>query len=220
MDDREALIEELVTETAETAEMTGRRALSPRLLAAIAKVPRDAFVPASQAALAYVNSALPIGHGQTISQPFIVAIMTELLDLKPGDCVLEIGTGSGYQAAILAELVRAVYSVEVVPELAETAKRVLSEEGYHNVEIRVGDGARGWPEHAPYDAVMVTAAAETIPPALLEQLKPGGRIVIPLGIAYEPQRLLLIEKDKDGAIHQRDIFGVAFVPLVAKGTAS
>lgn len=215
MDDKQALIEELVAETAATAEMTGRKALSPRLLTALSKVRREAFVPASEAALAYINAPLPIGHGQTISQPFIVAIMTELLDLEPDDVVLEIGTGSGYQAAILAELARKVYGIEIVPDLAENARQALAKEGYHNVEVRCGDGNKGWPEHAPYDAIIVTAGAEGVPPALLVQLKPGGRMIIPVGEFYADQRLVLIEKDGAGKIEQQDIMGVAFVPLVA-----
>jgi protein-L-isoaspartate(D-aspartate) O-methyltransferase len=157
---------------------------------------------------------LPIGGGQTISQPFIVAIMTELLDLKEADIVLEIGTGSGYQAAILAELARQVYSVEVIPELAENARRALAAESCRNVEISCGDGALGWPAHAPYDAIIVTAAAAHIPPALVEQLRPGGRMVIPVGKPHGRQELVLVEKDKTGKIARRDIMGVAFVPLV------
>jgi protein-L-isoaspartate(D-aspartate) O-methyltransferase len=214
MDDKQALIAEIEAETAETARLTGRKRLSPRVLAAMKKVRREAFVPETEVALAYVNAPLPIGGGQTISQPFIVAIMTELLDLEAAQTVLEIGTGSGYQAAILAELAREVWSVEVVPELAETARAALAKEGYRNVEIRCADGALGWPEHAPYDAIIVTAAAAAIPPALVAQLKPGGRMVIPVGAPYETQFLTLVEKSGSGAIKQRDVMGVAFVPLV------
>lgn len=214
MDEKQALIAELVSEAAETATMTGRRELSPRLLAALSKVKREAFVPDAEVQFAYINAPLPIGHGQTISQPFIVAIMTELLDLEPDDVVLEIGTGSGYQAAILAELAHQVYGVELVPELAETARRALAKEGYHNVEVRCGDGSEGWPEHAPYDAIIVTAGAERVPPALLAQLKPGGRMIIPVGELYVHQVLVLIEKDQAGKIEQREIMGVAFVPLI------
>jgi protein-L-isoaspartate(D-aspartate) O-methyltransferase len=214
MDDKQALIKELVAETAATADLTGRETLSPRLLAALSKVRREAFVPPSEAQLAYLNTPLPIGHGQTISQPFIVAIMTELLDLEPDDVVLEIGSGSGYQAAILAELARRVFGVELVLELADGARRALAEEGYQNVEIRCGDGNEGWPEHAPYDAIIVTAGAERVPPALLAQLKPRGRMIIPVGQYYATQRLVLIEKDEAGEIEQRDVMSVAFVPLV------
>jgi protein-L-isoaspartate(D-aspartate) O-methyltransferase len=214
---KQALIAEIVRETAETAAMTGRDALSPRLLGALSKVRREAFVPEIEAPLAYVNAPLPIGSGQTISQPFIVAIMTELLDLQPDDVVLEIGTGSGYQAAILAELARKVYSVEVISELAEIGRRALAAGGYRNVEIRCGDGALGWTEHAPYDAIIVTAAAAQIPEALLTQLRPGGRMVIPVGKPHERQRLIMIQKDAAGDLSRRDIMGVAFVPLVTEG---
>ncbi len=214
MDDKQALLAEISDETAATGGLTGRKALSPRLLAALAKVRREAFVPEGEVQLAYVNSPLPIGHNQTISQPFIVAIMTELLDIEPHHIVLEIGTGSGYQAAILAELAHKVYSVEVIPELAENARRALAAEGYHNVEIRCGDGALGWPDHAPYDAIIVTAAAAQIPPALTAQLRPGGRMIIPVGARHWQQRLEIIEKDAAGRVKRRDIMGVAFVPLV------
>ena len=214
MDTKQALIDEIVSETAETATLTGRETLSPKLLAALAKVRREAFVPASEVQLAYLNTPLPIGHGQTISQPFIVAIMTELLDPEPEDVVLEIGSGSGYQAAILAELVHKVYGVEIVPELVKNARRALADEGYRNVEIRCGDGNDGWPEHAPYDAIIVTAGAADVPPALLSQLKPGGRMIIPVGELYAIQRLVLITKDAAGKIDQKDVLGVAFVPLV------
>ncbi len=220
MQSREEMLAEIASETEETADLTGRDNLSPRLLAALAKVRREAFVPESEQALAYINAPLPIGHGQTISQPFIVAIMTELLDLAPDDVVLEIGSGSGYQAAILAELVRQVYGVEIVPELVAAAQRALAGEGYRNVEIRCGDGALGWPEHAPYDAIIVTAAAAKIPPPLIGQLKPGGRMILPLGAPNEPQMLLLIEKDQGGTIAQRDVMGVAFVPLVKRGVGA
>ncbi len=214
MDRRQALLAEVADETAETATLTGRNSLSPRVLAALTKVRREAFVPESETDLAYINAPLPIGSGQTISQPFIVAIMTELLDLKDSDSVLEIGTGSGYQAAILAELAKQVYSIEVVPELADTARRALIAEGYRQIEIRCGDGALGWPEHAPYDAIIVTAAATEIPLALVAQLKPGGRMILPVGATDELQMLVLIEKNPSGAIKQRDIMAVAFVPLI------
>lgn len=215
MKDKEALIADIVRETAETAALTGRETLRPAVLAALAKVRREAFVPKEEAKYAYINAPLPIGSGQTISQPYIVAIMTELLDLERENSVLEIGTGSGYQAAILAELARQVYSIEVVAELAEGARRALAAEGYRNIEIRCGDGALGWPEFAPYDAIIVTAAAAKVPPALLDQLRPGGRMVIPIGEAYATQMLVRITKDAQGKIDRRDIMAVAFVPLVA-----
>lgn len=218
--EKQTLIAEIESEIAETAGLTGRKKLSPRVLAALVTVRREAFIPKSEVQFAYINAPLPIGHGQTISQPFIVAIMTELLDLKPEDIVLEIGTGSGYQAAILAELAHKVYGVEVVADLVENARHALAAEGYGNIEICCGDGALGWPDHAPYDAIIVTAAAARVPQALLDQLRAGGRMIIPVGAPYESQILVLIEKDKSGAIKQRDIMGVAFVPLVGKARAS
>ena len=214
--EKQALIAQIISETAETVGMTGRKTLAPRLLAALGKVRREAFVPRTEVGLAYENHPLPIGHGQPISQPFIVAIITELLDLKPDDIVLEIGTGSGYQAAILASLVRKVYSVEVISELAKAAREALTSEGLDNVEIRCGDGASGWPEHGPYDAIIVTAAATEVPPALIAQLKPGGRMIIPVGPRFEAQRLVLLRKDDTGKMEQRDVMGVAFVPLVSE----
>jgi protein-L-isoaspartate(D-aspartate) O-methyltransferase len=219
MSEREALIAEIEGETAETAHLTGRAKLSPRIVAALRQVPREAFVLEADIAEAYDNAPLPIGHGQTISQPFIVAIMTELLDIEPDQSVLEIGTGSGYQAAILAALARKVWSVEVVPALAERARAALAKAGCANVDIRCGDGALGWPEHAPYDAIIVTAAAPSIPPALIAQLKPGGRLIAPVGCAFEKQSLTLIEKRASGAIAQREIMPVAFVPLVEERAA-
>lgn len=219
MSDREALIAEIEGETAETARLTGRAKLSPRVLAALRQVPREAFVPEANIAEAYANAPLPIGHGQTISQPFIVAIMTELLDIEANHSVLEIGTGSGYQTAILAALARKVWSVEVVPALAERARAALAKAGCANVEMRCGDGALGWPEHAPYDAIIVTAAAPSIPPALIAQLAPSGRLIAPVGCAFETQSLTLVEKRASGAIAQREIMPVAFVPLVSERAA-
>lgn len=204
----------IVAEMAETAPLTGRTTLNPRLLAALSRVRREAFVPLADAALAYVNTALPIGHGQTISQPFLAALMTELLDLASTDVVLEIGTGSGYHTAILASLARKVFSVEVFPDFVEQARRALAHEGFRNVEIRCGDGALGWPEHAPYDAIVVASAVERIPPALLAQLRPGGRMVVPLGKPNRTQRLLLVNKDALGTIRQFETLPVSLVPLV------
>ena len=176
---REAMLQRIASEALATAGYTGRKGFSAPLMAALSRVPRHRFVPASQAAHAYINSALAIGHGQTISQPYIVALMTE--DLEPDAVVLEIGTGSGYQTAVLAELAGHVYSIELIPELATEAGERLIRLGYRNVEVRTGDGYGGWPEHAPYDAILVAAAVPEVPPALIEQLKPGGRLVLPLG---------------------------------------
>ncbi|MFA5531513.1 MAG: protein-L-isoaspartate(D-aspartate) O-methyltransferase [Thiohalomonadaceae bacterium] len=199
------------------AGYTGRKALDARVLAAMAEVPRERFVPAHLRHAAYDNAPLPIGEGQTISQPFMVALMTDLLQLEPDAVVLEIGTGSGYQAALLSRLVRQVYSIERVPQLAADAVTRLAELGYDNVEVRQGDGYAGWPEHAPYDGIIVTAAAQHVPPPLKEQLKPGGRLVIPVGEPYFGQELLLLTKDATGNISTRHVLPVAFVPLVREG---
>jgi protein-L-isoaspartate(D-aspartate) O-methyltransferase len=212
--EREQLLREIDREMTATAGYTGRERLSPAVRAALARVPREAFVPEGMEELAYANHPLSIGHGQTISQPYIVALMTEVLDLGPEDTVLEVGTGSGYQCAVLAELARAVYSVETIPELAGTAGERLARLGYRNVHTHCGDGALGWPEHAPYDAIIVTAAARAVPPALVEQLAPGGRMVLPVGVSWLGQDLVLLTKDTDGGVHSRDLLAVAFVPLV------
>jgi protein-L-isoaspartate(D-aspartate) O-methyltransferase len=207
------MIEEIAAEAAATADYTGRPAFDGRVMTAMASVPRHAFVPPVEEAYAYINNALPIGHGQTISQPYIVALMTDLLDPRPDHSVLEIGTGSGYQAAILSELVRHVYSIEVIPELAAEASERLQRLGYRNVSVRAGDGNAGWPEHAPYDGIIVTAAATQVPAALLAQLRNGGRMIIPVG-TNGSQELLLIEKSASGVVSERGILPVAFVPLV------
>jgi protein-L-isoaspartate(D-aspartate) O-methyltransferase len=216
MSRHQAMIEEIVAEAAATAEYTGRRAFDGRVMAAMASVPRHEFVPPAEEAHAYINNALPIGHGQTISQPYVVALMTDLLDPQPDHSVLEIGTGSGYQAAILSQLVRQVYSIEVIPELAAEARERLRRLGYRNVDVKAGDGNAGWPEHAPYDGIIVTAAAPKVPAALLAQLRNGGRLVMPVGRSGS-QELVLIEKSAVGAIAERNILPVAFVPLVAGG---
>lgn len=183
---------------------------------ALRTVPRHAFVPENVKRQAYADSPLPIGHGQTISQPYIVAVMTELLELTAESKVLEIGTGSGYQAAVLAQLTPHVYSIEIVEALAERARRTLREQGYETVKLRNGDGYHGWPEAAPFDVIIVTCAAGHLPPPLWEQLKPGGKIVIPLGGTFSVQRLVVIEKDDDGQRHSRSIMGVRFVPMTGR----
>lgn len=206
-------------EYGQTAYATGRLRAPARVLEAMARVPRDAFVPAEMKARAYDNNALPIGQGQTISQPFIVALMTDLLEPEPDDVILEIGTGSGYQAAVLSQLVKQVYSLEVVPDLAERSARLLAEQGCANVEVICGDGTRGLPERAPFDGIIVTAAARHIPPALPQQLKPGGHLVIPVGPAFGHQELLVVDREKDGQIRSRSVLGVVFVPLTGAGLA-
>jgi len=207
------MVAEIEAEVEYTRSLTGRKTLDPRVMTVMGQVPRDKFVPHEMHAAAYDNGPLPIGHGQTISQPYIVALMTDLLKLGPNDRVLEIGTGSGYQTAILASLAKAVYTVELIPELGEAAAGKLTGLNYANIHYRIGNGYAGWPEHAPYDAIIVTAAAPEVPPALIDQLKPGGRLVIPVGWQYMPQELLLIEKDAHNTVHSRGILGVAFVPL-------
>jgi protein-L-isoaspartate(D-aspartate) O-methyltransferase len=213
-----AMLEAIAADAAATAEYTGRRALDSRVMAAMAKVPRHEFVPAADTGYAYVNEALPIGYGQTISQPFVVALMTDLLEPKPDHRILEIGTGSGYQAAVLAELAGHVYSIEAIPELAEEAGARLARLGYRNVTVRAGDGNDGWAEQAPFDGVIVTAAAAEIPDPLLQQLRAGGRLVIPIGPPRN-QELTLVEKSAAGEIAERVVLPVAFVPLVSVGGA-
>src|SRR5262245_34172094 len=212
MNRRQSMIEEIAAEAAATVDYTGRPAFDSRVMAAMAGVPRHEFVPPAEESYAYVNNALPIGHGQTISQPYIVALMTDLLDPQPDHRVLEVGTGSGYQAAVLSTLVRQVYSVEVIPELAAEAQERLARLGYRNVSVAVGDGNAGWPEHAPYDGIIVTAATAQVPAALLARLRNNGRMVIPLGQSGS-QRLVMIERSGHGVVSERDILAVAFVPL-------
>ena len=178
-------------------------------LGVLAKVPRHAFVRLELQPLAYADTPLPSGYGKTISQPFIVALMTDLLDLQPSDIVLEIGTGLGYQTAVLAELATRVYSIELIEELAADARRRLARQGYSNVEVRSGDGRAGWPEHAPFDKIIVTAAPDLVPPSLLYQLKPGGKMVLPAGLP-DSQQLLLVEKDSDDRLSTREILAVRF----------
>jgi protein-L-isoaspartate(D-aspartate) O-methyltransferase len=211
---RREMVETIEANLRKLSGLLDTSALAPQVMAAMERVPRHEFVPERMRHAAYEDRALPISHGQTISQPFIVALMTHLLGLEMPARVLEIGTGSGYQAAVLAELGARVYSVEVVDELAVDAQHSLSALGYRNVTVRLGDGSKGWPEHAPYDGIIVTAASTEVPPALVEQLKPGGRMVIPIGARFETQWLTLLEKDQSGEITTTTILAVAFVPLV------
>ncbi len=194
----------------------GRTGFSDRVLAAMGEVQRHEFVPRSQWPDAYANRPLPIAHGQTISQPYIVALMTDLIDPEPGDVVLEVGTGSGYQAAVLAKLVRQVYSIEIIEPLAEAAAERLDRLGYDNVETKLGDGYYGWEAHSPFDAIVVTAAASHVPPPLVAQIKPGGRMVIPVGGRFSVQYLLLVEKSLTGQILTHQVTAVRFVPLTGE----
>jgi protein-L-isoaspartate(D-aspartate) O-methyltransferase len=194
-------------------QIVARGVKDVRVLEAMRKVPRHLFVPPSEVEHAYVDSPLPIGNGQTISQPYIVALMTELLQLKGDEKVLEIGTGSGYQAAILAELCKEVYTIEIIDALAKRAAATLNALGYKNIKVKTGDGYKGWEEYAPFDAIIVTAAPEEVPPPLLEQLKEGGRLVIPLGEYF--QELYLITKEK-GEIKKKSIIPVRFVPMTGE----
>jgi protein-L-isoaspartate(D-aspartate) O-methyltransferase len=208
------MVAEVEAMYAETQHETGLASMSPAVRAALGKVERHRLVPPGQEDLAYQNRPLPIGNGQTISQPYIVALSADLLQPKSTDVVLEVGTGSGYQAAVLAETVRRVYSIELIESLGRQAAERLAAMGHRNVEVRIGDGYAGWPEKAPFDGIVVTAAAPSIPPALVEQLKPGGRMVIPVGDEGFVQHLKLITKRADGGTDERSVIPVRFVPLV------
>ena len=214
--EREQMIRDIEAGIALTRSRIGRDRFADRVMAAMREVPRENFVPEDMRRAAFRDGALPVGHGQTISQPYIVALMTDLLEPAADDRVLEIGTGTGYQAAILGRLVRRVYSVERIPELAASARERLAGLGYDNIEVRDGDGYAGWPEHAPYESIIVTAAAPRIPAALIDQLKPGGRLLLPLGQRGGHQQLVLVTRDDRGEIERRELLGVAFVPLVEK----
>lgn len=213
MIDRETMLQDICREAALTRQATGRAGFSDRVMAAMAAVPRDAFVPEGLRARAWCNGPLPIGHGQTISQPYIVALMTDLLETRPEHVVLEVGAGSGYQAAVLSRLVRQVYSLEIVPELAEAAARRLARLGCANVRVSLGDGYAGLPEAAPFDGILVAAAAPEVPAPLVAQLKPGARLVLPVGPPGGAQDLLRLTRRDDGGVDVEDLLGVAFVPL-------
>ena len=215
-DQRQQMLAEIAAEAALTSGYTGRTAFSERVMQAIGDMPRHEFVPVELQAYAYLNRPLPIGYEKTVSQPFIVALMTDLLDTDSGDVVLEVGAGAGYQAAVLARLVKRVYTVEIIEELALGAERRLKRLGHENVEVRVANGYYGWPDHAPYDKIMVTAAADLIPPPLLAQLKPGGRMVIPTGIP-DTQSLVLVEKSVTGSLSTHEILAVRFSELEDPG---
>ena len=207
------MLSDIELEAQLTAAYTGRSKFSTRVMNAIASVPRHEFVDGDQIHQAYCNRALPIASNQTISQPFIVALMTDLLELDEDNSILEIGTGSGYQTAILAELVKQVYSIEILETLSKQAKQILDKLGYRNIEIKTGDGYFGWNEHAPYDRIIVAAVVSTIPPYLIEQLKNNGKMIIPVTYGSINQNLVLLEKDDAGHISERNVLPVAFVPF-------
>ena len=206
------MLKEISDDYIATADLTGRMKMQPAVERAMASVPRHEFVSALDTEVAYINRPLQIGHGQTISQPFIVAIMTDLLELEQGSRVLEIGTGSGYQAAVLSEITDQVFSIEIIEQLTKDAAARLTRLGYDNVQVRYGDGNYGWPEAAPFDGIVVTAGGR-LPPALVEQLKPGGRLVIPINQIGGAQELMVFTKDLDGKLTKRSILPVRFVPL-------
>jgi protein-L-isoaspartate(D-aspartate) O-methyltransferase len=217
--DRERRLMVLTIENlAATARAPGVSSIDPRVLRAMREVPRHALVPEEVRSRAYQNIPLPIGYDQTISQPFIVALMTDLLDLEPGHKILEVGTGSGYQAAVLSRLVRQVNTIEIVEPLARRASRDLAALGYANVFVRAGDGYAGWPEEAPFDRIIVTAGADHVPQPLIDQLRPGGRMVIPVGRSWNSLDLTVVEKDRKGRIRKRSVLPVAFVPLTRSRT--
>ena len=213
------MLGDIGNEVALTSQLIGKSALDARVMSAMAQVPRDAFVPKALRHAAYVNGPLPIGHGQTISQPYIVALMTDLIAPAPAHRVLEIGTGSGYQTAVLSLLCQQVYSIDRVAALSSAATARLEALGYHNVATRVGNGYRGWPDQAPFDGIIVTAAARSIPSALIEQLKPGGRMAIPVGAPHGPQDLMLVAKDEAGQVDSHAVLSVAFVPMIDRNDA-
>ncbi|VAX12498.1 Protein-L-isoaspartate O-methyltransferase [hydrothermal vent metagenome] len=214
------MLEVIERELEYTHNMIGRDKFAARVMEAMAKVPRDEFIPQDLKFLAFNNGPVPIGHGQTISQPYIVALMTDLLEPRPEHVVLEVGTGSGYQTAVLSQLCKQIYSIELIADLSEAAITRFKKLGYNNIETRIGDGYQGWLEHAPYDGIIVTAAAAYIPEALKEQLKPGGRMVIPVGRPLMRQELMLLEKDRQGKIKITPILDVTFVPLVEASSAA
>ena len=211
---RSRMVSEVEAMYAETRSETGLAAMSPAVRRAMTKVERHRLVPPGEVSRAYRNHPLPIGSGQTISQPYIVALSTDLLSPGPQDVILEVGTGSGYQAAVLAEIVSRVYSIEIIPALGNEARKRLAELGYRNIEVRIGDGYAGWPEKAPFDGIVVTAAAPRVPQALVEQLKPGGRLVIPVGGEGETQYLKVLTRRADGGTDEKRVLPVRFVPLV------
>jgi protein-L-isoaspartate(D-aspartate) O-methyltransferase len=210
---RQQMIDDIGAYVGTTVKAINKKSIDPAIMQVMATIPRHEFVPPDMRARAYDNEPLPIGYGQTISQPYIVALMTQLLQPQPEHRVLEIGTGSGYQAAVLSPLVKQVYSIEIVEQLGKSAKQLLTRLSYDNVETRIADGYNGWPEQAPFDSILVTAAISHIPPPLVQQLKKGGRMLIPVGTRFQTQYLTLVEKDLQGAITTRQVLPVYFVPF-------
>jgi len=210
---RERMVKEIERDVVDTAAHIGRTQLNEEVMRVMAKVPRHEFVPEEEQDVAYLNRPLPIGFGQTISQPYIVALMTDLLAVSRDAKVLEIGAGSGYQAAVLSLLVKEVHSIEIIPQLARQCRERMARLGYDNVTIHEGDGYYGLPDQGPFDAIVVTAAASYIPPPLVQQLKPGGRMVIPVGTPFAVQHLMLVEKNDKGEVSMRQVLPVQFVPL-------
>jgi protein-L-isoaspartate(D-aspartate) O-methyltransferase len=214
--ERLALVEVIEADVRETSSYLDKEVLDERVLDVLRQVPRHLFVPKGSQDEAYKNRPVAIGHGQTISQPYIVAIMTDLLKPQPDHRVLEVGTGSGYQAAVMAMLTDEVFTMEIIEALGSQARQRLEQLGYHNVQVRIGDGYYGWEEHAPFDAIIVTAAANHIPPPLVKQLRPGGRMIIPVGSSFMVQQLVLVEKDQEGVVTLKQILPVRFVPLTGE----
>jgi protein-L-isoaspartate(D-aspartate) O-methyltransferase len=216
---RQQMVAEVVADAVFLTQQIGKSALDSRVIEVMGRIPRHEFVPVELQAYSYINSPLPVGYGKTVSQPFIIALMTDLLEPRAGDTVLEVGAGVGYQAAILSELVKQVYSIDIIEELALETRRRLGRLGYRNVEIGVGNGYYGWSEHAPFDRIIVTAAPDLIPPPLIAQLKPGGRMVIPAGIP-DKQQLMVLEKSADGRLATREVLPVRFSELEEGGAAA
>jgi len=209
---RQQMIAEVVADVVFLTQQIGKSALDSRVIDVMGRIPRHEFVPVELQAYSYINTPLPVGYGKTVSQPFIIALMTDLLEPQAGDTVLEVGAGVGYQAAILSELVKQVYSMDIIEELALETRQRLARLGYRNIEIGVGNGYYGWNEHAPYDKIIVTAAPDLIPPPLIGQLKPGGKLVIPTGIP-DRQQLVVLEKSADGKLGTREVLPVRFSEL-------
>jgi protein-L-isoaspartate(D-aspartate) O-methyltransferase len=216
---RQQMIAEVVADAVFLTPQLGKAAFDARVIEVMGRIPRHEFVPVELQAYSYINSPLPVGYGKTVSQPFIIAVMTDLLEPRAGDTVLEVGAGVGYQAEILSQLVKQVYSIELIEELALDTRRRLGRLGYRNVEVGVGNGYYGWSEHAPFDKIIVTAAPDLIPPPLIAQLKPGGRLVIPTGIP-DKQQLMLLEKGADGKLATREVLPVRFSELEEGGEAA